>query len=260
MQRPLSWRGWRTKPWVKRLYGTICDPSTADRGAAGFISSLPAIPVSPSAGPESGEGRLIPATCGPRSPESCGMSNPGSSSLRTSRDTSPWALGTSPESFRAWDTASRRACSRRLRRARLTQGSGCSFWPTPTASDAGYFPDLLLEAGQADLKGPFDVTKGSGGQFSLSNAARVWTMLWLALGALGAMPGTTRSLSLRRVRVSFRSGDGSSLADLISNPRFQELSMGWPIDWTAPEASVTGFARWLQRSRGALSEILADQV
>lgn len=165
----------------------------------------------------------------------------------------------SSATFRAWDTASRRACSRRQRRARLTFGNGCSLWPTPTASDAGYFPDLVLEDGTAGLVGPFDATHGSGGQFSLTNAARVWTHLWLALTALGATPGTTRSLSLRRVRVSFRSGPGSSLADLTSNPRFQELAMGWPIDWTAPEASVTGFAAWLRRSRGALSEILADQ-
>lgn len=133
-------------------------------------------------------------------------------------------------------------------------------WPTPTASDAGYFPDLVLEEGRARLTAPFDITEGSAGQYALSPAARAWTHLWLALAALGAVPGTVRSLSLRPVRVSFRPGPGSSLAGLISNPRFLEWTMGWPIGWTAPEGSATGFAAWLRRSRGALSEILADQA
>ena len=58
------------------------------------------------------------------------------------------------------------------------------------------------------------------------------------------------------VRVTYPHGKTSSLAGLISNPRFFELIMGWPIDWTAPGAPVTGFQAWLRRSRGQFSNLL----
>ena len=56
--------------------------------------------------------------------------------------------------------------------------------------------------------------------------------------------------------MSFRHGQGSYPSDLISNPRFYELVMGWPIGWTRTGLPVTGFAAWLQRSRGALSALV----
>lgn len=64
--------------------------------------------------------------------------------------------------------------------------------------------------------------------------------------------------SSHRLRVSFKFGKGSSIGDLISNPRFHEMVMGWPIDWTAPEASVTAFAAWKQHSRIALSRLISN--
>lgn len=39
------------------------------------------------------------------------------------------------------------------------------------------------------------------------------------------------------------------------NPLFVEWLMGWPIGWTDCGQPVTGFSRWLQRSRGALSTL-----
>lgn len=39
-RRPLSWHGWKRRTWIQRLYGTISQPSTADRGVAAWISSL----------------------------------------------------------------------------------------------------------------------------------------------------------------------------------------------------------------------------
>lgn len=40
-QRPLSWHGWKARPWIKLLYGTISRPSLAGRSAGVFIASLP---------------------------------------------------------------------------------------------------------------------------------------------------------------------------------------------------------------------------
>lgn len=117
-------------------------------------------------------------------------------------------------------------------------------------------PDLLLVDGTIQPKSPFDLAETSSGQFSLSNAARAWTKLWLAMRSLGWRPIATYPSSLP-VRVSFKFGKGSFLGDLICNPRFFEHTMGWPIGWTGPEEEVTGFAAWKQRSRTELCRLLS---
>lgn len=116
----------------------------------------------------------------------------------------------------------------------------------------------MIAQGQIQPKAPFYVASGSSGQFSLGNATRAWTKLWLAMLALGWRPHLTENPAFRsthQVRVSFRFGTSSFIDGLISNPRFYELMMGWPIGWTAPGAPVTGFRHWLQRSRIALSRL-----
>ena len=101
---------------------------------------------------------------------------------------------------------------------------------------------------------PYYTAATSSGQFSLTNAARAWTQLWRVMRALGWTP-VAMPPSSHPVRVSFSFGAGSSMSDLISNPQFFDLMMGWPIGWTAPEAPVTGFSAWQRRSRGALSAL-----
>ncbi|WP_245157608.1 hypothetical protein [Brevundimonas sp. A19_0] len=117
---------------------------------------------------------------------------------------------------------------------------------------------MVIEDGTLTFTGPSDAKQGSGGQFSLDNAARAWTTLRATLWSIGVRPMAQRSSS-RRARVSLRLGKGSLPGDLISNPHFHEMVMGWPIGWTAPGAPVTEFAAWLRRSRGALSALLADR-
>ncbi|MCL9999223.1 MAG: hypothetical protein NBV68_07565 [Erythrobacter sp.] len=117
----------------------------------------------------------------------------------------------------------------------------------------------MIGAGEIQPRSPFYIPQTSSGQYPLSNAARTWTKLWLILQALGWRPGTP-SPSSPPVRVSFHSGRGSFITDLISNPRFFELVMGWPIGWTAPGAPVTGFAAWLRRSRIALSQLTSPAI
>lgn len=115
-------------------------------------------------------------------------------------------------------------------------------------------PDLTVEAGSIQPRSPFYTAPTSSGQFSLSNAARTWTKLWLVLLALG-WTAAMASRSSPPVRVSFNAGNGSFLGELTSNPRFFEHVMGWPIGWTAPGEPVTGFAAWLRLSRIAHSRL-----
>ena len=110
------------------------------------------------------------------------------------------------------------------------------------------------------MKGPHDIPPDSGGQFSLANAARTWTTLWMILQACGWSAATMTPRSSLPVLVSFKHGKGSFGVGLISNPRFYELTMGWPIGWTDVERPVTGWSRWLQRSRGELSVLLSNFI
>jgi len=86
--------------------------------------------------------------------------------------------------------------------------------------------------------------------------------MWMTLRGLGWTPAAEiQSIDYSPpVRVSFTHGRKSSLAALISNPRFYELMMGWPIGWSDPAAPVTGFAVWLLRSRGELSRLLTSPI
>nr|WP_238475362.1 hypothetical protein [Sphingomonas cavernae] len=168
-----------------------------------------------------------------------------------------WDSPTSSNAFKVWTTALRQDCSRREKQARATGVAASSSWPTPTASDAGYFPELLVGPATIHLSKPLDIADGSCGQYAINTASRSWTLLWLTLKALGVRPECLSSPSSPPVLLSFKHGPTSSTAGLISNPQFYEHLMGWPIGWTDPEVPVTEFAVWLQRSRGQLSKLLS---
>ena len=258
MRRPLSWRGWRTRPWLRHLSGTICDPSTADRGAVAFISSLPVIPASPSAAPESAAAKPIRDTSGPKSRASSPRPSRNGFGAKMSKGICRWDTPASPTIYAKWVTRQRRGCSAREKLAQATGVAASSSWPTPTASDAGYVPDLQIVDGAIRLTSPHDISEGSGGQFALNESARMWTALWLTMKALGWSATTAVCRSSHPVLVSFKHGKSSFLATLMPNPQFYEMSMGWPVGWTEPEVPVTGFAVWLQRSRGQFSRLLTN--
>lgn len=246
--RPLSWRGWQTRPWLRLLSGTICDPSTADRGAAAFISSLPVIPASPSVWPETGLAMTIPATSGPKSPASCGKSAPNGASSKTSPAICPLVSETSPESFRAWATGLQRASYQRRKSARRTSGNGCSFWPTPTFKSAGNRACISLDPERGLIFRCDENQNGS--QIALRNAAMAWTLMWDMMTAAGWEPGRPRSS--HRCRVILLNGEKHSEGHLSLNPVFSDWVMGWPPGWTDPLQPVTGWSPWLQRARGAV--------
>ena len=253
-RQPASWRGWRTRPYVRLLSGPTYEPSTAALGAAAWISCLPVTPASLSRRPASGSASEIRAICGPTSPASSGSASRRASFSRTSRDTCLWDFPSSPKSYERWATELRRACSRRSKSARLTFGEGSSLWPTPTASDFANGVDITIDA-----KGPrFSPEKDEGGkQVGMRMAARNWAVMWETMTALGWMPVRPPSTRFSRPLLStIRLGRRSSPSDVICNPDFLDWSMGWPPGWSDVTRPVTGSSRWLQRSRTALSTAL----
>ncbi len=134
MPRPFSWRGWRTRPWVKLLSGTICEPSTASLGVASFISSLRAIPVSHFPSLESSLEPLTHATSGLMLHVSSARSGRCSSFWRTSLNICDWGSERSHKTYREWAIGLRREYSARLKLARRTSGNASLPWPTPDVS------------------------------------------------------------------------------------------------------------------------------
>ena len=131
-----SWRGWKTRPWIARLSGTTLPPSTADRGAASWISSMAAIRASHFPSPDESSAIKTRAISGHTSPASCAMLNPPFVSLKTSADIYDWGSNKSTMTFDQWVTALRRACLQRKKSARPTNANDFSSWPTATATDA----------------------------------------------------------------------------------------------------------------------------
>lgn len=246
--RPLSWRGWRTRPWLRLLSGTICDPSTAAHGAAAFISSLPVIPASRSAWLETGLAPTIPGTCGPMLLGSSARSVPNGASSRTSPAICPLVCETSPESFRAWATGLQHASYQRRKSAHRTSANGCSFWPTPTFKSAGNRACIRLSP-ERGVEFRTDQNQ-TGSQVGLRNAALSWSLMWQLMRAAGWTP--QRPTSSHRCRVILLNGEKHSAGTLTLNPAFSDWMMGWPPGWTDPLQPVTGWSRWLQHARGAI--------
>jgi len=154
--RPLSWRGWKTRPWVQLLSGTTSLPSTLDRGAARWISSLPGSPASPSVSPASSEQQKTNATSFPELLRSFATWDRDSSSWKTSEGCLPLAgvesLGTFSE---PWPTSGSIRSGSACEQARWvppTVESGSLFWRTPAASEVGPRLETLSTADGGPLQ------------------------------------------------------------------------------------------------------------
>src|SRR6056297_1831519 len=137
-RRPLPRRGWKRRPWIKRLWGTISRPSTAARGVARWISLLPDSPASHSAEQASDEASGMSGGSGTTSLESLAKYDLATSSWRTC-EASLLLLSTTPSqpfSGRWPNSGTLRSgiCSARPKSERRTAASDSSCWPTPRAS------------------------------------------------------------------------------------------------------------------------------
>ena len=150
--RPSSWRGWLTRPWSARLFGSATFATwTAAASRLGWTSSPPASPARtsrpPAREPDSVEHE---AGCGPRSSESPRSSSPSSSSSRTWQPFAVLAEGTwtlpqaslfAPSALflETWPRSgmTRSGQAFELQRpVRHTSGADGSVWPTCLARDA----------------------------------------------------------------------------------------------------------------------------
>jgi hypothetical protein len=153
-QRPLSWRGWQRRDWIKLLSGTISRPLMAGLGADVWISSLPVSLVSPSRQRGSGWGLTMTVGSGHKLSGSSMRFDPASCSWKTCQalfeQDYPQSSMTLPNS----GSMRSGVCSLRPTLGQPIAERGCGLWPSPLARDS---------KGQG-----FDNT-------NLPNAVRMWT-------------------------------------------------------------------------------------
>lgn len=130
--RPCSWRGWRTRPWLRLLYGTISQPSTPARGAAEWIWSLPVFHASRSASRASDAGSPTNAGSGPPCFASLTTPQLPLFSSRTSADSPDTGSAAFSRTLPRAGSLRNGIIFERPTSAHRTAASGSSCWPTPT--------------------------------------------------------------------------------------------------------------------------------
>ena len=226
--RLLSWRGWKTRPWIRLLSGTLSRPSMADRGVERWISSLLASRVSPGRVPESDRVDLTYAGFGLRY---YGWSLRSALPLYSWRTALAWTkeqcaalfddLAMAPDLF---EPALRTS-------AHPTVESGGSAWPTPTATDA-----------KASGAAGYSTDSGRHSGTTLTDrAVRMWPTptaqdYGYNQGGAAGRTGPKRP-SLRALTATGRSG-------MVLNPRFVERLMGYQDSWTHPLIELIDSELW----------------
>lgn len=282
--RPLSWRGWRARPWVKLLSGMTLRPSTASRGVELWILSLAATHANPSASPVASAAKTTPGTSGPRSSASSRKLNPNGVSLKMWETTFDLDSEKSSPSWRVYTTALRQDYSRLRRWARRTFGRDFSYWPTGQAGDYKAHSPGWSKAAKRHAE------NGVHKQCGLRDYAVMWPTAttkdnrYTSAGSkekYAAGPTLFQGKYRRQVgqmeRVekllpaqaeAFQSsrpdpqtaipGKPSSANGRKLNPQFVEWLMGLPQGWTLPDTATTDFGDWATRSSHLLRLLLSS--
>lgn len=235
---PLSWRGWRTRPWIGRLFGTILRPSMAAHGAEQWIASLQASRANPIASP----GRKPGMRMSGRSGRSLSGSSRNASQLSFSLRMSRLSSNSSSQSgvvYQGWASRSHRRYYKPRRGSELhTCGSvSLSLLPTPIASQRG-------------SRG-----KTSEGGEVLDAVIRLLPTPtasdYKASGAAGYSTQSGRHSGITLTDAILGAASAGRIGKL--NPRLSEWMQGFPAGWTSSAPLATQSLQiWLQR-RGLIS-------
>lgn len=234
-QRPLSWRGWKRRTWIKHLSGTISQPLTATRGVTAWISSLPVCPASRSQSQAAGKASTIRDTFGRTHEESSARFDLGSCSWRTFPTLfEPDGLPVSSPTLPASGSMLNGECWQRPPLVPLTAANGSGLWGTPVARD-----DQKSMAAHLAMKRRMGRKTGS----SLTVQAKGWPTPRASEGFRGTdpqRPGRQGGQSLLQA-INGRQAPttpSGGLAGLALNPRFVEALMGLPNGWLTPSTSA----------------------
>lgn len=260
---------WQTEPWSRLLSGLTCAPSTAERGAGWWISSLAARPVRTSPSQAAALASMVNAQgSGKSSDESLTSASPPSSSGKTSAaqsaKRSPW----SRESLRPSASELQLALSALQTSVRPIDASASSSWPTPSATPYGSSqngsnssrpsagtPSLHTRAASWPTPKSSDATRGNDtnaereGSPSLLAAASTWATPTSQNTHSGSVSEETMARNSRPLGeqvhhwlTSIRQGQKTEMDGLGTtalNPEFVEALMNLPPRWSLPGYGCT---------------------
>ena len=257
VQRPRSWRSWRTRKAAASLFGTICNPSSAGASADWneWMRSRRATRASHSAPLASALANGILATFGRRFVESSREQNPASCSLRTSTDTSLSVSGKSCEISKGLATALRRACSARRKWARRMVENECSSlgWQTANAADAKR--DYQRDGMQAGNER--DALSGQAKNWATPNCLESACRVGFRTQTKGGRELATDSMNFATPRGS----DGSNGGLNQRGSKGDQMLPSEAANWATPNTARRG-AESLEtkanRSGGGMKELLVE--
>ncbi len=126
---------WKTEPSIRLLYGLTLEPSTLNRGATKWISSLEDSPVNHTQLPENKREKMTQGNSAEKSselPKDLGTQLSFSKMFLESLDTT--GIPYDPN-YERWVMKLRKDYSQRQKQAHLINGSDSSSWPTASARD-----------------------------------------------------------------------------------------------------------------------------
>lgn len=261
-QRPLSWRGWQRRGWIKLLSGLTFAPSMVQRGVDEWISSLPVSRASRSRRPASGWVLTTTVGSGPKSPGSSATWNPATCSWRTSQELFEQDLPMSSVTLPSSGSMRNGVCSLRPPLERPIDASGSGLWPTATGMDS------RASDGNPNTTGTHGVTltdravrmwptpkavdtpqkNGPGDQARNSPNLPAAVAMWPTPRASMNENRTTKDApSHGKTHGRTLAGTASHHAPttstggsngMVLNPRFVEALMGLPNGWLTPSISA----------------------
>jgi hypothetical protein len=233
---------WKRDSWTRHLSGLISSPSHGKSFVDWWTSSLEATRASHSQPQVSEPERTTLATFGRGSQMELPFADQGSSSLKTSKDTSRWDSPQSLAIWKSWVTERRGAYSVRLKSAHLTSASGSLSWPTSSARDWKDTPGMATEAVNPDgsqRKRVDQLARAVHGPAAQANPStdgsrrESWRTPQSSDGEGGVME--MREGAAGKYKLRDHVADGVKTAKL--NPRWVETLMGIPIGWTMPSCT-----------------------
>ena len=280
-RRPFSWRGWKTRPWISRLSGTISRPSMAATLAAASISCLLGCRASRTPSPASARGTR---TSAPSGPNSCESSESVNLELFSSKTCPPSPSSSSPsgESFEDWVSSGLRLCftppASPVRR--ISEGDSLPLLPTPSASTCGTNrggsagrtgparPGLETLVSTIPTHGSRDWKDGACRDANVPTNALLgrWVTRLPTPTANDSTPTANDSTASGAAGYSTASGrhSGTTLTDAVTgaasegrsgilNPRLSEWLQGLPIGWTeSAPLETSALLRWSTHAHSSL--------
>lgn len=269
---------WSKVPWIAALSSTIWNPSTAERFATAWISSLPVSPVRAQASPENDEGLPTRDGSGPKYGESrasvelrCCSSRtcPGCSTSTKARHSAKFST-TWP---RSGGLRSGIAFLRQPSAPRTSAIVSSSSLPTPTASQYGSSQNGINGKGGANER----PSAGTPSLYQMATRGMLPTPLARDhkgptsehrnsptlpdLATRGMLPTPTatkesgRNAGTTLTDATCRPGGRASSEGLRLSPLFVEWMMGLPEGWTMPHGTSVSTSSETESSPKPLPEL-----